>query len=284
MKNYKILADRLLWNKASAKRQDSVVESVAGRLGPAFALKEIRVYSCNNISHRIASFVHAKTGIIFNLIPGGTFIRGTEDLNQELEYIRQFSRLYEMDFFELEYYKEVTIAPFLIGRYPVTFAQWGKGFRKLKKQEWKGRTFPIEKTGWHRVQEWLNKIGDNLRLSSDNEWEYACRAGSTTRYFWGDSIDDRYCWYRSNSENETRKVTLHDRFCNAFGLVDMLGNVSEWCRDEYQDWEAAYAIDYYITRGGCHTRNEAFCRSAHVGIAVPTDNATPIGFRAAISL
>ncbi len=68
------------------------------------------------------------------------------------------------------------------------------------------------------------------RLPTDAEWEYAARAGATTRHFWGDAIDGRFLWYRANSGDRPRKVAT--RQPNAWGLYDMEGNVWEWSLSE----------------------------------------------------
>jgi len=279
-----VLADRLEWNQCSPGFQDLVIKGVEQQLGPAFSWVRTEIYSCNQVSHRIATFCHLKTKMELNLIPGGSYMQGSRDLEAELEFARRLCPIRGMDFFELEISRSMTVEPMLIGRFPVTFAQWGKAQRKRRGQEWKGHSFPIEKVTWERVQAWLTKIGDGLRLPWAHEWEYACRAGTETRFFWGQEMDPLYCWYYDNSGEETHRVTEHEDYPNAFGLVDMLGNVSEWCQDAYQDWETWYADDYQIVRGGNVSRDAAFCRCANIGIAYPTNNAGHIGFRAALTL
>ena len=83
---------------------------------------------------------------------------------------------------------------------------------------------------------WLyNKTGVFYRLPTEAEWEYACRAGSTTRYYFGndEKLLDNYAWYKNNSNNKFQKVGL--KLPNAWGLYDMLGNVCEWTMDHYEE-------------------------------------------------
>ena len=83
---------------------------------------------------------------------------------------------------------------------------------------------------------WLyNKTGIFYRLPTEAEWEYACRAGSTTTYYFGndEKLLDKYAWYKNNSDNKFQKTGL--KLPNAWGLYDMLGNVSEWTLDQYQE-------------------------------------------------
>ena len=83
---------------------------------------------------------------------------------------------------------------------------------------------------------WLyNKTGIFYRLPTEAEWEYACRAGSTTTYYFGNDEKqlDKYAWYKNNSDNKFQKTGL--KLPNAWGLYDMLGNVSEWTLDQYQE-------------------------------------------------
>jgi formylglycine-generating enzyme required for sulfatase activity len=82
---------------------------------------------------------------------------------------------------------------------------------------------------------------NGFRLPTEAEWEYAARAGTTTKYYWGDTIDTSYCWYIENSANRTRPVGL--KLPNAWGLYDMLGNITMWVNDAFGSYTADAQIN-----------------------------------------
>lgn len=183
---------------------------------------------------------------------------------------------------------EVTIpAPFALGRTPVTFAQWdaaiaaGAKLEKPGDRGWGRGDRPVINVSWEDAQAyiaWLNdRLGlagrpDAYRLPSEAEWEYACRAGSTTRWSFGD--DERqlgdYAWFEANSDRKTHPVG--QKLPNRFGLSDTHGNVWEWCEDSFQnnyegapaDGSAWIGIDssYRVVRGGSWGGNPQSLRSA----------------------
>lgn len=110
------------------------------------------------------------------------------------------------------------------------------------------------------------KTGLDFDLPTEAQWEYACRAGTATTYYWGDAMDGAYAWYSGNSGSTTHSVGT--RKPNAWGLYDMSGNVWEWCRDRYGT--LAYGTDpagsasdsFRVGRGGSWSYEAYFCTSS----------------------
>ncbi len=150
--------------------------------------------------------------------------------------------------------KKVTIEnDFYLGKYPVTIAEYMHFANDVKKHypEWKEKELdhyknmdlsdnaPIIGVSWHDALaycKWLSeKTGDNYRLPTEKEWEYACRAGTTTKWSFGDDESKlKECaWYYENSDEKTHPVG--EKKPNPWGLYDMHGNVWEWCKDWYDE-------------------------------------------------
>jgi len=127
--------------------------------------------------------------------------------------------------------------PFHMGKYEVTRAQW-KAVMGTNPSFFKGEAdCPVETVSWANCQEFCQKLsarcGRKVRLPTEAEWEYACRAGSKGRYGFGDSDEDlaSYAWY---GETGGAAHPVGRKIPNAFGLYDMHGNVWEWCQDWYE--------------------------------------------------
>jgi len=160
----------------------------------------------------VGSFVHSPTRILLHLIPGGSHSVGqSAPLERELEP------------------RTCELPPFLVGRFPVLQREWDR-FPGRDQRGHVGAGLPIAGVSWLAASEWLAAAG--LRLPSEVEWEVACRAGSAEAFPWGADLDGRRAWFLENAGGKPRDCTLHVQQPNAFGLVDSVGNVSEWCVDE----------------------------------------------------
>ncbi|NQV27867.1 MAG: SUMF1/EgtB/PvdO family nonheme iron enzyme [Rhodopirellula sp.] len=132
---------------------------------------------------------------------------------------------------------------FYLGVYPVTQHEY-ELIMQQNPSEFKGDPQrPVERVSWDDATEFCRKLSEQenkcWRLPTEAEWEYACRAGTTTRWYCGDEEKDvgRVAWYKANSGDTTHPVC--EKEPNAWGLHDILGNVCEWC----QDWQGGYGPD-----------------------------------------
>ena len=222
-------------------------------------------------------------------IPGGKFLMGSPD-NDEEALDREKPQ------------HEVTVPPFYMGKYPVTQLQWQKvaSLPKVKidlkpqPSSFKGENLPVEKISWLDAQEFCarlnNATGKKYRLPSEAEWEYACRAKTTTRYYFGDSITTDL----ANFNRKYGQTTEVEKFSpNAFGLYDMHGNVWEWCED---NWHKNYinaptdgsawisrSDNARLLRGGSWFSNPDICRSAYRYYHALGNLSNHIGFRVVCS-
>ena len=148
---------------------------------------------------------------------------------------------------------QVSVSEFLMSKTPITQAQWREvaSWTERPGEKWgrqlnpdpshfKGDDRPVECVSWYDAMEFCNRIsqrtGRNFSLPTESQWEYACRAGSNTLYPWGDEITPGHANYSSYSESDS--TTPVGTFpANRFGLKDMIGNVWEWCLD---NWHASY--------------------------------------------
>lgn len=181
----------------------------------------------------------------------------------------------------------VNVKRFFLGRCPVTQAQWRALMGSLPSmgEAFRGDDLPVVNVWWEQAQEFCARLtqhcGHIIRLPSEAEWEFACRAGTTTPFHTGKTITTALANYNGNfqygqaSAGEYRQCTTpagYFQTTNAFGLCDMHGNVWEWCADawhvDYQgapnDGSAWLQGDegYRVQRGGSWADRAEVCRSA----------------------
>jgi hypothetical protein len=241
-------------------------------------------------------------------IPAGTFAMGSEEYDDEKP--KHYVKLQE----------------FYLGKYPVTQEQY-QAIMGTNPSDFKDNPKnPVENITWNDAQEFCKKLNDktkkNYRLPSEAEWEYACRAGTQTRYYFGDdqNVLTEYAWYGDNSGDsflDTIKIwdvdpnwqsyykKLMDNQCkthpvgqkkpNNWGLYDMHGNVWEWCEDVWHEnyenapkdgssWnENNSQVSFRTLRGGSWSIGSRYCRSANRLRFIADVRGTYVGFRLAVS-
>ena len=167
---------------------------------------------------------------------------------------------------------EVTVSGFYIGKYPVTNKEYCL-YKPSHKNP--GDNLPVVNVSWNEAADYCKWLSEQTckiyRLPTEAEWEYACRAGSKTAYYWSSSgIMGNYAWYDDNSGGKVHPVG--QKKSNAWGLYDMSGNVFEWCSDWYD--ENYYSVSpsnnptgpisgsYHVLRGGSWYLDSNYCRSS----------------------
>jgi len=220
-------------------------------------------------------------GVELKLLPGGGFTMGQAGGESD------------------ETPHQVTLTkPVYIGVYEVTNAQWKRVMGSVP-SHWQDADRPVEQVSWEDAVEFCRKLsalpaerqaGRVYRLPTEAEWEYACRAGTDTKYSFGDDESrlDEYGWYDGNSGNQTHPVGKKKP--NGWGLFDMHGNVWEWCSDLYGEYPKGAVTDPQgpsgasarVFRGGSWLSTARYCRSANRSGSGPSFRPS-LGFRLALS-
>ncbi|MCH2373618.1 MAG: formylglycine-generating enzyme family protein [Planctomycetes bacterium] len=244
-------------------------------------------------------YTHDASGILFVLLPGGTFDMGSPSGEADEGPVHP-----------------VTLSPFLIAKYEVTQAEYedvmtgDSAVGNPAPSSNIGANLPVEGVSWdalHVEGGFLERTG--LSLPSEAQWEYAARAGTTAAFSFGDSCNvttcdecalaENFMWWCGNSDTTGSGGTTHEvgvKQANQFGLHDMHGNVFEWCEDVYNssfyDTAAALGPDPVslsgsvgrVIRGGSFLGFASRCRSALRDEAPSGGSGSSIGFRPAMPL
>jgi formylglycine-generating enzyme required for sulfatase activity len=237
------------------------------------------VFLASRIVNRMPYETAGRDGAPMVLIPAGEFTMGSNDgeANEKPSHRVSISAFY-MDKYEVTFdlYDRFCEAA---GRAKPSDSGWGRGNR------------PVINVSWNDATAYANHYGK--RLPTEAEWEYACRAGVTGKWCFGDDEGQLggYAWYSANSGSMTHPVG--EKAANAWGLHDMHGNVWEWCADWYdagyyaaspvQDPTGAFSGQYRVLRGGSWGGAAVDCRSAGRDRVNPWGRFNDGGFRCAAS-
>lgn len=212
-----------------------------------------------------------QTGIEMVLVPQGSFSMGAGATDAEAAAIERPVHTVQLS------------SAFYVSRTEVTQSQWVATMGGNPSLFTTRSDAPVERVGYPDVQAFCSLTG--LRLLTEAEWEFACRAGGTTARY--GSID-AIAWYSSNAGATTKSVAT--KAPNGFGLYDMLGNVGEWCSDRYSAYSAAAMVDpvgassgsTWVVRGGSWSAVAADSRcSARRAVTAKDVGAGTVGFRVA---
>jgi formylglycine-generating enzyme required for sulfatase activity len=227
--------------------------------------------------------VTLKGGVILELvsIEGGSFQMGSPDGEGHSDKHPQHL---------------VNLKPFMMGKTPVTQAQWLAVMGSYKRDPgWKGNELPIENITWREAKEFCDRLSEQTQrqfsLPTEAQWEYACRAGTKTKWSFGNNESElgKYAWFNGNADIKTHPVAQKQP--NPWGLYDMHGNVWELCLDHWhgnytgapsdgmQIWSSSDESSNRVSRGGSWNSNSGDCRSAYRRNYNPGNRNNLIGFR-----
>jgi formylglycine-generating enzyme required for sulfatase activity len=252
-------------------------------------------------AQRHIEFLSRNIGIEMVAIPGGNFMMGSPQNEPERNHNEGPQHV-------------VRVPEFLMGRYPVTQAQWNIVADKMPSvnqklnanpSRFRGEKRPVEQVSWYDAMEFCDRLsshaGRDYRLPSEAEWEYACRAGTTTPFYYGPTVTPKLANYyheysynggpTGKSSHQTTPVGQY-RYPNVWGLSDMHGNVWEWCTDQWrgnydgvwddslEDKESGRIYSGKTsTRGGSWSQHPKYCRSAYRSFSYDTVRNYDLGFR-----
>jgi formylglycine-generating enzyme required for sulfatase activity len=272
-----------------------------------------RLVSKRKIDEQTNNKAISDIGIKFILIEPGTFLMGRR-MNIEEIADHYGSNPYRFSYYYVRNYNEKSNDPekprhgveidqsFYLQTSPITQGQWqrimGNNPSKFKAC---GEDCPVVNVSWEDAKKYIEKLNQiektkKYRLPSESEWEYACRAGSMTEFYFDDYPDQlgEFAWYSRNSNKKIHPVGKKQP--NAWGLFDMHGNVWEWVEDDWHDnYEGAPEDDasawidnprrhVRVMRGGSFEDDSSNCRSASRKSGLANERSRSVGFRLAMSI
>ncbi len=238
------------------------------------------------VPHRVVQ-LPGGVPMTFSFIPPGSFLMGG-NVNEN----------------EKPIHKVTLTKGFFLGIYPVTQAQW-KAVMGTDPSYSKSPNRPVEQVSWDACQEFCHKLTAELNgrgrieLPTEAEWEWACRAGTTTEYHFGDTInialahyDERGSWFKLTRKRRKKSADVGSFPVNPWGIHDMHGNVWEWCADWFGDYTPSDQADPLgqsdgrnrILRGGSFNLSALYCRAAYRGKTSTTHWNFIYGFRVCFRL
>jgi formylglycine-generating enzyme required for sulfatase activity len=222
-------------------------------------------------------------GIVLVLLPGGTFWMGAQKDDASKPNFDPAAQQHEGPV------HQVTLSPFFVGKHEVTRGQWSRwsvGVQAgVDERSEALHARPVTEVSWNDVDSALRKVG--LQLPTEAQWEYACRAGTSTPWWTG---ADARGVSRGGVVDDAPCASVGSKAANAFGVHDTSGNVMEWCRDGYGQYASAASVDPFLANGagrvfrggGCIGPVDS-CRSAMRGSGDAGVRYNLVGFRVALA-
>ncbi|WP_365670753.1 SUMF1/EgtB/PvdO family nonheme iron enzyme [Okeania sp. SIO3I5] len=252
--------------------------------GELFTFEVVTVNNSGKIINRVEGSARQKIADLGNgiklemvYIPGGSFLMGSPENEAQKESDESPQH-------------QVTLQPFYMSKYPITQNQY-QAIMGNNPSKFQGGSRPVENVSWHNATEFCGKLSEKTgkiyTLPSESQWEYACRAGTTTPFYFGETITSELV----NYENQIGQTTDVGSFPpNTFGLYDIHGNVWEWCLDVWHGdyngaptdgsaWETAGDNSKRLLRGGSWGNNSRNCRCARRNNNLLSFHLFYVGFR-----
>ena len=221
------------------------------------------------------------------LIPAGSFVMGSPAGEAKTEKEAAIEKQHKVTFKQ----------PFYMGKFETTQPQYQK-VTGANPSKTKGEDLPVHGVAWQDAADFCQKlakqVGRDVQLPTEAQWEYACRAGTTTAYYNGNNVADlgKIAWFGANSGGKMHPVG--QKLPNAWGLYDMIGNAREFVRDLYVEAPLPDATDptgaatgdpkNHVVRGGAYSANAVGALNCRSATRRPTENIATNGFRIVVTV